>query len=164
MVLQIDSRTLKVTSRWPLAPCKSPSSMALDRQQRRLFVGCADRRMAVVDADSGRVMATPPIGDGADASAFDADTQMAFSANGDGTLTVVHEDSPDTFSFVENVATRRGGRTLARDECTHKIFLATAELGPPAKGGHWPSVKPGTFAILVVARESPPVPNAASAR
>jgi DNA-binding beta-propeller fold protein YncE len=164
MVLQIDSRRLKVTNRWPLAPCKSPSSMAIDKQHRRLFVGCANRIMAIMDADNGRVVATAAIGEGVDANRFDPQTNYAFASNGDGTLTVVHEDSPDKFSVVENVTTRKGARTLALDERTHKIFLATAELGPMVKGAHWPPAKPGTFVILVVARESPLARNADPAR
>jgi len=160
VVLQIDSRTLKVLKRWPLAPCKSPSGMAIDKQHRRLFVGCENKMMAIMDAGDGHVVATTAIGEGVDANAFDPDTQFAFSANGDGTLTVVHEDSPDTYTVVGNVVTRKGARTMALDQRTHNIFLAAADLGPVAKGDHWPSVKPGTFVILVVGWGSPLVQNA----
>jgi len=150
--LEIDSRTLKITNQWPLAPCDSPSGVAMDREHRRLFVGCHNRMMAVVNADTGKVVATVPIGQGVDANRFDPGPQLAFSSNGDGTLTVVHEDSPDKYTVIDNVPTKRGARTMALDLKTHNIFLATAELGPPANGQRWPSVKPGTFVILLVSK------------
>ncbi len=101
-VLEIDSRSLKVLNRWPLAPCESASGLAIDLapRRRRLFVGCRNRMMAILDAASGKVLATPPIGEGVDANAFDPGTLLAFSSNRDGTLTVVHEDSPDRFTVV----------------------------------------------------------------
>src|SRR3989449_1290629 len=130
-LLAIDSRQLTILNRWPLAPCKEPSGLAMDRKNRRLFVGCGNKLMAVVDADSGRVLTTLPIGSGVDAIAFDPGTALAFSSNGDGTLTVVREESPDKFTVVENVATQRGARTMALDEKTHNVYLVTAEFGPP---------------------------------
>jgi hypothetical protein len=108
--------------------------------------------MAVVNADTGKVVATPAIGQGVDANRFDPDTNYAFASNGDGTLTVVHEDSPDKFSVVENVPTKRGARTMALDQKTHNIFLATADFEPPAPGERRPRMKPGSFVILVVGR------------
>jgi YVTN family beta-propeller protein len=151
MVLQIDSRSLKVLNRWPLAPCESPSGMAIDKEHRRLFVGCHNEMMAIMDADTGGVVATLPIGQGVDANAFDPGTQLAFSSNGDGTLTVIHEDSRDRYAVVATVRTREGARTMALDPQTHDIFLAAADLGPVKKGEHWPSAIPGSFVILVVA-------------
>src|SRR2546428_5102844 len=91
----LDPRALEVTSRWPLAPCEDRCGMAIDQQHRRLFVGCGNKLMAVINADTGKVVTTLPIGEGVDANAFDPGTQLAFSSNGEGTLTVVHEDSPD---------------------------------------------------------------------
>jgi hypothetical protein len=110
--------------------------------------------MAVVDADSGKVLATPAIGQGVDANAFDPGTQLAFSSNGDGTLTVVHEDSPDKFTPVASVPTQRGARTMALDLKTHNVFLVTAEFGPPpaatAEHPHpRPPADPGSFTLLV---------------
>ncbi len=154
MVVEIDSQKLTVTKRWPLAPCEEPSGMAMDTANRRLFIGCHNKMMAVVDADSGHVLATPPIGQGVDANAFDPGTGLAYSSNGDGTLTVVHEDSPDKFSVVENVQTQHGARTMALDTKTHRVYLVTAEFGPPppATAEHprpRPSMVPGTFTLLV---------------
>jgi hypothetical protein len=153
-LLQIDSQKLTVTARWPLASCESPSGLAMDREHRRLFVGCHNQMMAVVDADSGRVLATPAIGQGVDANAFDPGTQLAFSSNGDGTLTVVHEDSPEKFIPVASVPTQRGARTMALDLETHHVFLVTAEFGPPPAPTpehprSRPPAIPGTFTLLV---------------
>src|SRR6185369_2944147 len=97
-VVAIDSNRLTVKARWPLAPGEEPSGMAMDREHRRLFVVCANKKMIVMDADNGHVVAALPIGEGVDAAAFDPDTKLAFSSNGEGTLTVVHEDSPDKYS------------------------------------------------------------------
>jgi len=154
-LLQIDSQKLTVTERWPLAPCEEPSGLAMDREHRRLFAGCHNQMMAVVDADSGKVLATPAIGQGVDANAFDPGTGLAFSSNGDGTLTVVHEDSPGKFTPVASVPTQRGARTMALDLNTHNIFLVTAEFGPPPaptpdRPHPRPRAVPGTFTLLVL--------------
>jgi len=154
MVVEIDSKKLTVTNRWPLAPCEEPSGMAMDTAHRRLFSGCHNKMMAVVDADSGKVIATPAIGQGVDANGFDPGTGLAFSSQGDGTLTVVHEDSPDKFTVVDNAQTQRGARTMALDTKTHKVFLVTAEFGPaPAPTADQPRPRPpmvpGTFTLLV---------------
>ncbi len=130
-VVVLDSREVAVKSRWPLAPCEEPSGMAIDKEHRRLFIGCSNRMMAVMDAANGRVLATLPIGGGVDANAFDPGTGLAFSSNGEGTLTVVREDSPQKFTVLENVVTQRGARTMALDLKTHNVFLATAQFGPP---------------------------------
>jgi len=151
-LVRFDAQNLKVVNRWPLAPCEEPSGLAIDQKNRRLFAGCHNKMMAVVDADSGKVIATPAIGEGVDANRFDAETNYAFASNGEGTLTVVHEDSPDKFTVVENVPTKRGARTMGLDHKTHNIFLPTADFEPPAAGERRPRMKPGTFVILVVAR------------
>ncbi len=127
----IDPSKLEVKARWPLAPCEEPSGLAIDRKHRRLFAGCDNKMMAVVDADSGKVIATPSIGEGVDANAFDPGTALAFASCGDGHLTVVQEDSPNKFSVRENVSTQDGARTMALDEKTHRVFLVTAKFGPP---------------------------------
>jgi DNA-binding beta-propeller fold protein YncE len=152
LVLQFDSGSRTILNRWPLEPCASPSGMAIDRQHRRLFIGCHNKLMAIMDADTGKVVATVPIGEGVDANEFDPGTQLAFAANGDGTLSVVHEDSPDKYTLVENLATKAGARSLALDAKTHNIFLAAADFDPPTPGQAHPTMKPGTFAILVFAR------------
>jgi len=150
----LDPQKLEVTSHWPLAPCEEPSGLAIDRKNRRLFAGCDNKIMAIVDADSGRVIATAPIGKGVDANAFDAQTGLAFASCGEGVLTVVHEDSPGKFSVVANIPTQVGARTMALDETTHQIFLVTAAFGPPP--GPTPdnphprrTILPDTFVVLV---------------
>lgn len=107
LVLQIDSRSRTILNRWPLQPCESPSGIAIDTEHRRLFIGCHNKLMAIMDADSGKVVATVPIGQGVDANRFDPGTQFAFASNGNGTLTVVHEDSPDKYTVVEDVTTKK---------------------------------------------------------
>jgi DNA-binding beta-propeller fold protein YncE len=147
---EIDSQALKVTNHWPLAPCKSPSGMAIDREHSRLFVGCDNKMMAVVDATTGKVVTTLPTGDGVDANRFDPGTGLAFSSNGEsGTLTVVHEDTPDKYTVVENVKTEKGARTMEVDPKTHNVYLVTADLIP---GRPHPKAKPGTFRLLIFAK------------
>jgi DNA-binding beta-propeller fold protein YncE len=153
LVLQIDARDRTILNRWPLEPCESPSGMAIDVKNRRLFIGCHNKLMTVMDADTGKVVATVPIGEGVDANAFDPGTELAFASNGDGTLTVAHENSPDKYSVLENVATKKSARTMALDPETHNIFLAAADFDPPAPGQKWPSMKPGTMVILVFAKQ-----------
>ena len=151
-LIQIDSHKITETHRWPLAPCKSPSGLAMDRKNRRLFAVCDEKVMAAVNADTGKVVATPTIGEGVDASAFEPATQLAFASNGDGTLTVVHEDSPDKFTVVENVPTKRSARTMALDLKTHNIFLPAADFDPPAPGERRGKMKPGSFVLLVLGK------------
>jgi DNA-binding beta-propeller fold protein YncE len=151
-LVRFDARKLTVLDRWPLAPCEEPSGLAMDLKNRHLFAGCHNRMMAAVDAQTGKVIATPPIGEGVDGNGFDPDTNDAFASNGDGTLTVVHEDSPEKFTVVENVATKRSARTMALDPTTHRIYLSAADLGPPAQGQRRPSLVPGSFVILIVGK------------
>ena len=129
LVLKINSRDLKVEQRWPTATCKAPSSMGIDRTNRRLLLGCRSKVMAVVDADSGKVITTLPIGDHVDATVFDPETKLVFNSNGEGTITVIHQDSPDTYSVVETVKTAPKAKTMALDPKTHRLFLSTAENG-----------------------------------
>jgi YVTN family beta-propeller protein len=156
--LQIDTQNLKVTAQWPLAPCEEPSGLAMDVAHRRLFAGCQNQMMAVVDADSGKVIATPAIGEGVDANAFDPGTGFAFASNGmSATLSVVHEDAPDKFSVVENVATQRGARTMALDPKSHEVYLVTADFAPaPPSANENPKPRmmavPGTFVVLIYAK------------
>ncbi len=129
VVLKINARSLKVEQRWPTAPCASPSSMAMDRPNRRLFIGCRNKLMAVVNADTGQVITTLPIGDHVDATAFDSESRLIFNSNGEGTITVIHQESPDKYSVVENVKTLPKAKTMALDPRTHRLFLSTAEAG-----------------------------------
>jgi len=156
-IVALDTKALEVKSRWPLEPCEEPSGLAFDSAHGRLFTVCSNRLMAVVDATTGRVVTTLPIGGGVDAAAYDPATGLVFASNGEGTLTVVHEDSPDSFRVVENVPTQAGARTLALDPKTHRVFLSTAQFGPrPAPTAEVPrprpSIVPGSFVVLVVGK------------
>jgi DNA-binding beta-propeller fold protein YncE len=156
-VAAIDARTLQVLHRWPLAPVEEPSGMAMDRAHRRLFIVGRNKLMAVMDADSGKVVATPAIGAGADAAAFDPGTGIAYSSNGEGTLTVVRQDAPDAYTVLEQAPTQRGARTMALDETTHRLYLPTADFQPapvaaPGAPRQRPTLVPDSFRILVVGR------------
>src|SRR4051794_18423890 len=157
-LIAIDPNKLEVKSKWPLAPCQSPSGLAIDRKNRRLFVGCDNKMMAVVDADSGKVLATPAIGEGVDATAFDDETGLAFASCGqDGVLTVVKEESPAKFSIAETVPTEKSARTMALDTKTHNVYVVSAKFGPrPAPTAQnprgWPPVLPDTFVVTVLSK------------
>ena len=157
-VVEFDSRKLAVDATWPLAPGEEPTGIAMDRKHHRLFVACANKLMAVVNADNGKLVTTFPIGNGPDGAAFDSDRQLVFSPNGaDGTLTVVHEESADKFNVVENIATQKGARTLDLDQRNHRVFVVTAEFGPtPAPTAERPRPRPpmvpGSFTLLVFSR------------
>ncbi|MGA8437110.1 MAG: YncE family protein [Candidatus Sulfotelmatobacter sp.] len=155
-LLAIDPSKLEIKSRWPLAPCESPSGLSMDRKNRRLFVGCDNKMMAVVDADTGKVLATPAIGDGVDATAFDEQSGLAFASCGEGVLTVVREESPEKFSVAENVPTQQGARTLALDSKTHEVYVVTAKFGPPPpatpQNPHAHNILPDSFVVLVLAQ------------
>ena len=129
LVLKINSRDLKVEQRWPTTPCSSPSSMAMDRANRRIFVGCRSKVMAVLDADSGKVISTLPIGDHVDATVFDAERKLIFNSNGEGTITVIEQDDPNNYEVIQTVKTAPRAKTMAFDPKTHQLFLSTAENG-----------------------------------
>jgi len=155
VVAELDAQALQVTRQWSLAPCESPTGLAIDRAHHRLFSGCRNHVMAISDVLAGQLLATLPIGQGVDACAFDPAAQLAFASNGDGTLTVVHEDTPTQFRVVATVSTRQGARTMALDEQTHRIYTVTAAFGPtPAPTAEHPhprpSIVPGTFVLLVL--------------
>src|SRR5258708_14363284 len=153
----IDANKMEVKERWPLAPCTEPSGLALDRKNRRLFSGCDNKMMAIVNADDGKVVATLPIGEGVDATAFDDDTGLAFASCGEGVLTVVHEESPDKFILAESVPTQQDARTMALDSKIHNVFVVTAKFGPPpaatADNPHpRRSIVPDSFFVLVIVK------------
>lgn len=155
---QIDSQKLTVTARWPLAPCREPSGLAIDVAHHRLFAGCDNNLMAIVDADSGKIIATPAIGEGVDGSEFDPRTGFAFSSNGEsGTVTVIHEDSPEKFSIIENVPTQKSARTMTLDTKTHEVYTVAAEFGPrpPPTADNArprPPLLPNSFVVLIYGR------------
>jgi len=153
-LVKFDAKTLKVENTWPLAPCESPSGLAIDAEHEVLVVGCHNKLMTFVDGNSGKVLGTVPIGQGVDANRFDPGTGYAFASCGDGTLTIAHEDSPTKFSLVEMITTQRGARTMALDRSNHNVYLVTADFGPaPAATADnprpRPAILPDTFVLLV---------------
>jgi YVTN family beta-propeller protein len=157
-VAVIDTKTHTVTATWPLAPNEEPSGMAFDPVHRRLFVGCHNKVMAMLDSDTGKILATAPIGAGVDGCAFDEATQLAFASCGDGTLTIAKEETPEKLSLVQTITTERGARTMALDPKTHRVYTATAQIvaeqSSPSPGERRrPNYVPGTFHLLVYGRE-----------
>jgi DNA-binding beta-propeller fold protein YncE len=153
-VLAIDSRKLSVLAHWSLKPGEEPSGMAMDRDSGRLFIACANKMMVVMSAADGRIITTLPTGAGTDAAAFDPQRKVAFSSNGEGTLTVIHEDSPDKFQVLENIPSQKSARTLTIDDKRHLIYLVAAQFGDaPAATAQQPRPRPamipGTFTVLV---------------
>jgi DNA-binding beta-propeller fold protein YncE len=138
MTVAFDSKELKVLHKWPLDPCKTPTAMAMDRKNRRLFVGCRSKVAAILDADTGKVIQTLPIGDHVDAAAFDADAGLVFFSNGEGNISVLHQDSADKYSVADTIATLPRAKTMTFDPTTKRLYLSTVEGGQ--------------FEILVVGR------------
>ena len=152
-LVQFDARKLAVTNRWKLAPCEEPSGLAMDRKGRRLFAGCGNKMMAVINADTGLVITTPAIGEGVDANGFDPGTNLAFASTGEGVLNVVHEDSPNKFTPVGSVPTKKSARTMGLDLKTHNIFLPAADFAQPEPGERRGKMTSGSFVILVVGQQ-----------
>ena len=149
----IDVKSNTATAHWQLTGCEEPSALALDVAHNRLFSGCGNKVMAVTDAVSGKVVATVPIGGGVDAGRFNPETQEVFMSCGDGTLPVIHEDSPDKYSVKQTVHTARGARTMALDSDTNALYLVTAQFGEKGPNDRRPPMVPGTFELLVVKPE-----------
>ena len=155
-ILKIDAQTMKVTAKWSVLPCEEPSGLAFDAAHRRLFSVC-DKVMAVSDGDAGKVVAHVAIGDGPDAAAFDAKSGLAFSSNGEGTLTVVKQNSADSYAVVQTLKTMKGARTMALDPATGLAYTVTAEFGPApaatAENPHpRPAILPHSFVVLVLGK------------
>jgi len=146
-LVAFDPVKLSVKSRWKLTGCEEPTGLSFDAKARRLFVGCGgNKKMVVVDADNGKVLATLDIGEGCDATAFDPDRNLAFASAGDGTITVVSEDAPDKFSVVQTVTTQKGARTMTVDHKTHRLYTVTANVGPRPER----KMEPDSFVVLVL--------------
>jgi DNA-binding beta-propeller fold protein YncE len=157
-VAVIDTKAHKVLSTWPIAPGEEPSGMAFDAQNKRLFLGCGNKLMVMMDSETGKVVGSVPIGQGVDATKFDSGTMLAFCSCGDGTVTIAHEDSPDKLTVVQTLKTEPRAKTMALDPKTHKIYLASAKFGAASdqpSGGKKgrPSPVPGTFKVLVYGLE-----------
>jgi len=148
-LVAFDPVKLTVKSRWKLEGCEEPTGLAIDRKNRRLFAGCGgNKKMAIVDADSGKMVALPDIGEGCDAAAFDAERSLAFASAGDGTITVIREDSPEKFTVAQTVTTQKGARTMAVDPKTHQLFTVTATVTGATRETR--KVEPDSFVVLVV--------------
>ena len=166
-LIEFDTRTLKVENTWPTAPCKGPGPIAMDRVHRRLFLNCQpNKMMALMDADTGKVVSTAPIGGQVDGIGFDPSSGLAFASCGEGVLNVIHEDSPDKLNIVETVKTQVprdgvplafGPRTMATDPKTHHMFVVTADFTPTAaptaeNPRPRPQMVPNSFVVLEIAK------------
>ena len=151
-IVVVDSKTFKVLNHWSIAPGESPTGLAYDAKTKRLFAGC-EKMLIVIDATNGKVVDKLKIGNGCDGVVFDPASKNIFTSNGEGTMTVVHEESADKYFVVENIVTKQGARTIALDKATGLLYLPTAnfEAMQPGEKGR-PKMKAGTFQILVVGK------------
>jgi DNA-binding beta-propeller fold protein YncE len=149
-VVEIDTKAAKVLRRWSTGTCKQPVSMAIDTAHHRLFSGCRSGVMAISDYQAGRVMTTAPIGKGTDGAAYDPASGNAFASNADGTLTVIHQDSPDQYHVAQTIETPKGSRNIGLDPTNHRLYVPSAKFGPVPAGGRRGPVIPGSFAVLVL--------------
>jgi DNA-binding beta-propeller fold protein YncE len=149
VVLEIDAQKMKPGQTWPVAPGEGPRTMAVDEKNARLFIGCANRRMVVLDSNNGRAIGSVPIGTGPDDSAYDPETGRIYISNGDGTVSIIQQDSPDKYRLLETVATAPGARNMALDLKTRRIFLPLSDRGPFSPTSARGAFIPGTFRILV---------------
>jgi YVTN family beta-propeller protein len=149
----VDIKNDKVLYNWSIAPGEAPTGLCIDRNTKRLFAGCDNKLLIVVDATNGKVISKIPIGDGCDGTAFDASLNYIFASCGEGVLTVIQETSSNDFKVVENIKTKRGARTLSADANTHSIYLPTAEFQPSANQNQRPQPVSGSFQVLVFERK-----------
>jgi YVTN family beta-propeller protein len=149
-IVVVDLKTFKIKARWPLAPAEEPTGLAIDRKTNRLFAGCGNKLLAILNTANGKLIKTLPIGDGCDGIAFDIDTKNIFASNGEGSLSAFHEKSADEFEILATVPTKRGARTIVADQQTHWIYLSTAEFEQAADATARPKMIPGTFQVLVI--------------
>jgi hypothetical protein len=151
-VVEIDAKTAAVTRRWPTAGCKQPVAMAIDPAHHRLFSGCRSGVLAVSDYQSGKVVATLPIGTGVDGAGYDPTSSDVFASNADGTLTVIHQDGPDQYHVAETLQTPQRSRNMGLDASNHRLFVAFAKFAPSPGGSGRPAVLPDSFGVLVIER------------
>ncbi len=150
-VVEIDAKAASVVRQWSTAPCRQPVSMAIDTVHHRLFSGCRSGVLAVSDYELGKVVTTLPIGKGVDGAGFDPGLGNVFASNADGTLTVIHQDSADSYHVVENLPTPERARNMGLDPRNHHIYIVSAKFGAaPGSGRGRPPVLPGTFTLTVI--------------
>jgi DNA-binding beta-propeller fold protein YncE len=147
-VVVIDPRTHEVVATWPISPGEAASGMALDIEHHRLFIVCENELMLMMDTSNGRTVGSVPIGEGVDAASYDPATGLAFASNGEGNVTIAHEDNPETLRVVQTLPTARSGRTMTLDPKTHRIYISVADFEPTTEGER-PTMVPGTFRVLV---------------
>jgi YVTN family beta-propeller protein len=151
-MVSFDPQAMAVKQKWPITGCKTPTGLAIDTANNRLFIGCRSKVLAVMDAGNGKVIATLPIGERVDAVAFDADNKLIFASNGGGTVSVIRQTSANEYESAGDIQTQPSAKTMAFDPKTKRLFLSAAELVPAASGSR-PKAKPGSFAVLVVERQ-----------
>jgi YVTN family beta-propeller protein len=153
MVVSFDPQALKVIHKWPIAGCKTPTGLAMDTANDRLFIGCRSKVLAVMDAGNGKVITTLPIGERVDAVAFDADNKLIFASNWDGTVSVVRQKNANEYESAGDIQTQKSAKTMAFDPKTKRLFLSAADMEPPPPGERRMRPKPGSFTVLVVERQ-----------
>ena len=156
MVVSFDPERLAVKEKWPITGCKTPTGLAIDAANSRLFIGCRSKVLAVMDSGSGKVITTLPIGDRVDAVAFDSENKLVFASNGDGTISVVRQKSANEYESVGDIQTQKSAKTMAFDPKSKRLFLSAAQMEPaPAMSGQKSRTrpKPGSFTVLVVERQ-----------
>jgi DNA-binding beta-propeller fold protein YncE len=152
-IVQIDTKKATVDRRWSTAPCKNPVAMAIDTAHHRLFSGCRSGVMAISDYQAGKLVTTVPIGKGVDGAGYDPGSGDAFASNADGTLTVIHQDSPDAYHVAQTIETPQGSRNMGVDPTNHRVFVVSAKFGPTPPSGRRGPVLPGSFALMVIERQ-----------
>ena len=153
-IAEVDVSKMAVLNTWSIAPCQEPSALAMDVEHHRLFSGCDNKMMAVVDSDSGKVVTSVPIGEGVDAGRFNPKTGEVFMSCGEGVLTIIHQDNADKYTVKQNLPTVRGARTMALDQDSDTVYLVTAQReDKPAAPGQRPAMVPGSFELIVVKPE-----------
>jgi DNA-binding beta-propeller fold protein YncE len=154
-VVEIDAKAATVSRRWSTGACKQPVSMAVDTVHHRLFSGCRSGVMAISDYQAGKVVATVPIGAGVDGAGYDAASATAFASNADGTLTVIHQDSPDQYRVIQTIETPQASRNMGLDPVNHCVYVVSAKFGPSPAGGRGRGpVLPGSFSLMVIERDA----------
>jgi hypothetical protein len=154
MMVHFDVAAMAVRDKWPITGCKTPTGLAIDEKNSRLFIGCRSKVLAVMDSTTGKIIKTVPIGDRVDAVAFDAANKLIFTSNGDGTVSVIRQNSPDSYASAGDIQTQKSAKTMAFDPKSKRLFLSAAEMeAAPAGGKGRPQPKPGSFNVLVVEHE-----------
>ncbi len=149
-VVNFDPQSLAVKHKYPITGCKTPTGLAMDAANSRLFIGCRSQVLAVMNAVTGKVITTLPIGERVDAVTFDSANKLIFASNGGGTVSVIHQKSPDEYESVGDIQTQKSAKTMAFDPKSKRLFLSAAEMVP---SGNRSKPKPGTFTVLVVERQ-----------